>query len=244
MSLTLSPIPYRPLQHSSYTRYPSSQNFTKQRTQLSPARPLRFSGLLDTAFIKASRQNNASKMNLLLSVGAHINATDAHGKSALHWAIIHKNNRILKALLKHKRLDINAKDLEGLTALHRAVLSRDTEILKTLLQDKRINMSVHDHKECTPLLLAKSLGFLEMEQTLRAYLKPQQTSDDILKAQGRAVEADSTPIQELFTESPELASIPHTIRNALSPAEADSNPIHEMLVEPPELASRPVFEME
>jgi ankyrin repeat protein len=62
--------------------------------------------------------------DLLLSHGASLRHLDHHHRSALHWAVLHCRDRLLKKLLKHCAGDsalINGYTKEGRTALHIAI---------------------------------------------------------------------------------------------------------------------------
>ncbi len=63
----------------------------------------------------------------LLAHGARVGAADNHRQSALHWAVRHRREALLKLMLEHcaagERGVIDACDLDGRTPLHTAVNS-------------------------------------------------------------------------------------------------------------------------
>ena len=76
-------------------------------------------------------------VGVLLSHGARIEATDDQRRSALHWAVVHRREVLLKVLLEccaRTRAPLDGYDNNGRTALHLAVETDFEAGVRLLLQ--------------------------------------------------------------------------------------------------------------
>ena len=84
-----------------------------------------------------SRDNDKSKVphsvviKKLIEKGAHVNATDAYGRTALHYAYLHRDKEAINYLIQHGAL-VNVKDLQGQTPLQ--YLSYDYQQAQIILE--------------------------------------------------------------------------------------------------------------
>ncbi|KAJ5520977.1 hypothetical protein N7463_001430 [Penicillium fimorum] len=93
-----------------------------------------------TPLIHAIIENHDSVVHLLLSNGARIGVYDCDGRSALHWAVLHRRLGILQQLLDHRAkyessLDLDAYDNAGWTPLHISVYRAFEAGILMLLQE-------------------------------------------------------------------------------------------------------------
>ena len=63
-----------------------------------------------------------------------LTTTDHSGKTALHYCVENKNNKIATLLLETDCSMINVQDNEGYSALHLAVISGNKTMIDTLLK--------------------------------------------------------------------------------------------------------------
>jgi ankyrin repeat protein len=75
----------------------------------------------------------------LLAHGARLGSLDSQHRSALHWAVVHRREALLKLLLKHsvrvgERSVIDGYDTHGKTPLHTAIDTGFEAGVQVLLQ--------------------------------------------------------------------------------------------------------------
>ncbi len=87
---------------------------------------------VDRDFIEAIKKGHAVIVAAFLAKGADVNARDAHGGPALHWAVGTGKSEIVALLLEHGA-DPRAKDRHGATALELA-RKRGREDIAALLE--------------------------------------------------------------------------------------------------------------
>jgi ankyrin repeat protein len=77
----------------------------------------------------------------LLAHGARVGEVDRDRRSALHLAILHRRESVLRILLSQgeQGLDVNGYDVSGWTPLHIAI-ERDFEVGTTLLLQAGANL--------------------------------------------------------------------------------------------------------
>ena len=98
-----------------------------------------------------------------------VNAQDTDGMTALHYAVLHEDNRLIKVLLGHKvilggqvinlppnnNIKVNTQDKEGRTALHYAVSHELTEVVEALLAHEDILPFLRDTHGRSALQIAR-----------------------------------------------------------------------------------------
>ena len=98
-----------------------------------------------------------------------INAQDADGMTALHYAVLYEYNRLFKVLLGHKvilgrqvinlppntDINVNAQAKDGRTALHYAVSHELDEVVKVLLAHEDIVPFLRDNEGRSALQIAR-----------------------------------------------------------------------------------------
>lgn len=85
-----------------------------------------------TPIMYAAQQGLASNITLLVEAGhANVNAQDALGLTALHYAVLHRHKEAVAALVAH-HADKTIKDQRGLTPVDVATLLKLDEMLKIL----------------------------------------------------------------------------------------------------------------
>lgn len=90
-----------------------------------------------TPLINATIAGFEDVVDLLLSHGAGIEHVDHQHRSALHWAVIHRQDRLLKRLLRHCAGDsrlINARTQDGRTPLLIAIDAGFDTAVEALLE--------------------------------------------------------------------------------------------------------------
>ncbi|KAI1432477.1 ankyrin repeat-containing domain protein [Xylaria sp. CBS 124048] len=92
-----------------------------------------------TPLIHAVVQDHVEVALILLGHGVRLGEADFLIRTALHYAVLHQRERMLRLLLRHyvdgsRDLDIDAKDKSGWTALHMAVYNGFEEGVTMLLQ--------------------------------------------------------------------------------------------------------------
>lgn len=78
----------------------------------------------DALLIDAAKVGDAALVaHLLTTGGATARGGDAHGETALHWAVIRCHADVVVELLRHG-VDVDARNIGGMTALHFACEGR------------------------------------------------------------------------------------------------------------------------
>jgi hypothetical protein len=103
-----------------------------------------------TPLIHAVIEDHESAARLLLAHGARIGILDCDARSAIHWAVLRQNVRILALLLNHRlehepELAIDTYDKTGWTPLHMAI-ERGFEPCLVLLLEMGADINAKAHK--------------------------------------------------------------------------------------------------
>ena len=94
-----------------------------------------------------------------------INARDGDGKTALHWAALYGQKKVVELLLAEKA-DVNSLDGDGFTPLHWAATFNQSDAVKVLLANKAdTNLKVQKYG-WTPLRLAVIHGHMATAEAL------------------------------------------------------------------------------
>jgi ankyrin repeat protein len=94
-----------------------------------------------------------------------INARDSGGKTALHWAALYGQTKVMELLLANKA-DVNSLDEDGFTPLHWAATFNQSDAVKVLLANKA-DMNIKVEKfGWTPLRLAVIHGHMASAEAL------------------------------------------------------------------------------
>ncbi len=94
-----------------------------------------------------------------------INARDGGGKTALHWAALYGQKKVIELLLA-KKADVNSLDEDGFTPLHWAATFNQSDAVKLLLANKaNMNLKVQKYG-WTALRLAVIHGHIATAEAL------------------------------------------------------------------------------
>jgi len=105
------------------------------------------------SLVELCKAGDLEGVKAALQSGADVNSKDEKGMTGLIWAVVSKNNEVLKILLNVPNLDVNSvaygiygNMAYGLSALHAAVgrETNDIEALKLLLNVPNINVNIVD----------------------------------------------------------------------------------------------------
>ena len=155
-------------------------------------------------------------VKILLEHGAHVNAVDREGKTALIWACIRGQENVVRKMLDSSLLDLdlNRGDKFGNTALFYAASSGQVNTVKMLVTAlKRFGLDI-DKKNAqgmTPILQATKQGHDECAQVLMTQGKASLTIRDpetFLNTKEWAERRSLTNLTELIARrspSPQLA---------------------------------------
>jgi ankyrin repeat protein len=97
----------------------------------------------------AARKGHFDCVVRLLDLGAHINARNRHGMTALHAAADMGHLKIVK-LLAERRCDLDIQDDDGRTSLHWAIWSSSVDVV-VFLSETGANLRVKDVNGFEPL---------------------------------------------------------------------------------------------
>jgi ankyrin repeat protein len=99
-------------------------------------------GATEDIFAAASVGHTDQVVALLKQDPKLINARDADGKTALHWASLYGQTKVMELLLANKA-DVNSLDEEGFTPLHCAATFNQSDAVKLLVANKaNMNLKV------------------------------------------------------------------------------------------------------
>ena len=108
------------------------------------------------------------KLQLLIEVGANVNATDERGLTVLSKAVASGHLQHVKLLLNAQDIDVNKADKAGRTPLFYAVQCGQIKCIKLLLGSPGIDVNKAAKFEGTPLIVAAGTGRKECVQILLA----------------------------------------------------------------------------
>jgi ankyrin repeat protein len=117
---------------------------------------------LTLIWVAADHKGNARVAEVLISMGADVNAKNTEGGTPLQQAVLTDDPEMVKVLVSHGA-DVNAKEYRaGVTALHYTALAKENveiaiEIAKILVSSGA-DINAKDNRGSTPLDLAKVRG--------------------------------------------------------------------------------------
>ncbi len=115
-------------------------------------------GDLRTPLHQAVLGNSVGLLGLLLEAGAHLDAKDNHGFTALHYAAQEFLPEIARILVG-RGADVNACDEDGNSVLWRAIVSaRGRDEIARFLLENGARDDLANHQGETPRALAERLG--------------------------------------------------------------------------------------
>lgn len=91
----------------------------------------------ETALRRAAAKGNSEDLAFLISIGVNINAQDSNpnnSKTALHWAVLNKQEQCIKLLLQH-HAKIDIPDAKKYTAEYYALISDNSNIREIFKQN-------------------------------------------------------------------------------------------------------------
>ena len=132
-----------------------------------PARPARATAAPSAAeLVAAAKSGDARAVSALLARKANVNAAEADGTTALHWAVRNDNAAIVDALLR-AGANPNASNRYGVTPLPLAATNGNAAMVETLLKAGASPQSAMGAGE-TALMAAARTGSLESVKALLA----------------------------------------------------------------------------
>eukprot|EP00850_Spirogloea_muscicola_P002544 SM000010S04182 [mRNA] locus=s10:147346:149284:+ [translate_table: standard] len=133
-----------------------------------------------TLLLEGARYGDEPDVAAALAAGAHADAADSLGRTALHMAAANGNTTIVRLLLGSGQADVGACNLEGSTALHWAALNghQQTEPLQVveLLIEQGADPAALNRHERTPVDEALSQGHAALVQAIDLALAARSTS--------------------------------------------------------------------
>ena len=102
----------------------------------------------------------------LIAAGAHVDATNQEGDTALHKASLHGYVEIVRALLDHGAA-VNARNKANNTPLHIAAMACKTPVAKLLIE-RGADVTAKNGERDTPAEEAQKLGCVSATQLFRA----------------------------------------------------------------------------
>jgi ankyrin repeat protein len=118
--------------------------------------------------LEAARRGDADAVRRILAEGADPNATDALGRTALHYAARKGYLTIVSALIDDGAI-LDVKDQEGFVPLHRAVQAGHTDVASILLA-RGADPSIRTAQGDLPLDIAVKRGEQAMIDSLKKQL--------------------------------------------------------------------------
>ena len=114
-----------------------------------------------------------------------INAVDAYGRNALHYAVLTNNEPLATMLLHCPQCDPNLPDRDGMTPLHMAAQQNSPGLAYALLSEPAeisTNPNVANREGHTPLHLAGAAGYTEVIRVLLQSSTDQPCDPNIVDA--------------------------------------------------------------
>jgi Notch-like protein len=104
----------------------------------------------------------------LLSVKVDVNATDVHGKTAIHWAAAVNNSEAAESLIRHGA-NVDAQDNHNQTPLFLAAREGSFEVAQLLLVNGSANANLADHMDCLPYDIARDRHHMDIMRLIESH---------------------------------------------------------------------------
>lgn len=91
--------------------------------------------------MKAAEDGKENEARMLVEKGANVNANDAFGWTALHWAAVNRRLVVARLLLENGA-QVGRENEDGWTALHFAVSQGHKAVTRLLLDRERIRRAL------------------------------------------------------------------------------------------------------
>lgn len=144
----------------------------------------KYSGLgkdeLGVMLIKQSHIGDVSEIQLLLEAGAHVDATDDNGATALMYASMYRKTSAVKFLVEHNA-NVNAQNRHGWTPLINAAIVDAVAVIDLLIQNGA-DLSIRDNfsdSQRTALIYAKNHGHIDAAYCLLKAMTPEQIETEV-----------------------------------------------------------------
>jgi uncharacterized protein len=121
----------------------------------------------DVRLVTAAKNQDTAAARTLIQQKVPVNAVDAEGMTALHWAA-HWNNAALVRQLITAGANVRAANRYGVTPLHEAATIASTPIMEALLKAGANPNAIYGEGE-TPVMTAARAGSVQAVRTLVAY---------------------------------------------------------------------------
>ena len=93
------------------------------------------------------RDGHPEKVRLALRCGEDVNSKDEDNVTALMWAVMKKQNGIVRLFLEQPAIEVNFKNNDGSTALHYAAIFNNVEAIQLLLAHHQVDVNCKDNED-------------------------------------------------------------------------------------------------
>lgn len=123
-----------------------------------------YGSVSNTILHHAADKNNVKWAELLLRLGADVDAHNTFGETPLHLAVPYRKVKAARMLVEHGA-SVNRLQKRGETPLHIAVRSRRLETIKLLIANGACPETM-DNNSCTPLMVAIKVKYEQGKEFL------------------------------------------------------------------------------